>query len=58
MSVNSSNFTVFFLKAACHANPAAKRNFAGSNSYIFRLIFLKFSKTSAKSNISLLRYKS
>ena len=31
MSVNSSNFTSVFFKAACHANPGAERNFAGSN---------------------------
>ena len=32
MSVNSSNFTLVFLKTTCHANPGAERNFAGSNS--------------------------
>ena len=31
MSVNSSNFTSVFFKAACHAKPGAERNFAGSN---------------------------
>ena len=31
VSVNSSNFTSVFLKAVCHANPGAQRNFSGSN---------------------------
>ena len=48
---NSSNFTPDFLKAAWHANPGA----AGSNLWIFIHVFLKFSKTSAKSNTSVLR---
>ena len=52
---NSSNFTPDFLKAAWHANPGAARNFAGSNLWIFINVFLKFSKTSAKSNTSVLR---
>ena len=30
ISVNSSSFTSVFFKAACHANPAGERNFAGS----------------------------
>ena len=58
MSVNDSNFTSVFLKADCHANPWAERNFAGSNWYVFKQIFLMFSKTPAKSNVSLLNYKS
>ena len=53
MIVNNSNFTVF-LKAAYHED---ERNFAGSNLKVFKHILLKFSKT-AKSNVSLLRYKS
>ena len=32
MSVNNSNFTYVFFKPACHANPGAERNFAGSKS--------------------------
>ena len=31
MSVDSSNSTLVFFKAACHADPGAERNFAGSN---------------------------
>ena len=31
MSVSSSNFTLVFFKAACHANPRAERNFAGAS---------------------------
>ena len=31
MSVNNSNSTSVFFKAACHANSGAERNFAGSN---------------------------
>ena len=27
MSVNSSNSTLVFFKATCHANPGAERNF-------------------------------
>ena len=58
MSVNSSNFTFVFFKTACHSNPEAERNFAGSNSYISKHTFLNFSKTPSKSDVSLLRYKS
>ena len=62
ISVNKSNFfknliTSAFFKAACHANPGHERNFIGSKWYIFKHIFLKFSKTPGKSNISLLRYR-
>ena len=32
MSVNSSNSSLVFFKAVCHANPEAQRNFAGSSS--------------------------
>ena len=48
MSVKRSNFTLVFFKAACHANPGAERNFAGSSLYILIHIFLKFSNKSAK----------
>ena len=37
--------------------PGAEENFTRSNSWIFKHIFQKFSKT-AKSNVSLLRYRS
>ena len=58
-SVNDSNFTSVFFKAACHGNPGAERNFPGSKWKTFKHIFsLKFSKTSAKTNASFLRYKS
>ena len=30
ISVNNSNFTSVFFKAACHANPGAKKNYTGS----------------------------
>ena len=42
MPVNSSNFNSVFFKVACHANPRAERNFAGSNSKISKKNFLKF----------------
>ena len=32
ISVNNSNFTSVFFKAACYANPGAKRNSTGSKS--------------------------
>ena len=32
MPVNSSNSTLVFFKAACHAYPGDERNFAGSSS--------------------------
>ena len=56
ISVNSSNFTNAFSKVAFHTNLGAQRRFAGSKWAIFDNVFLKFSKTSAKSNVSLLRY--
>ena len=56
ISLSNSSITLVFLKATCHVNPGAKRNFAGSNSYISKHIFLKFSKTTATNNVSLLRY--
>ena len=40
ISVKRSNFTLVFFKAACHANPGAERNFAGSSSYISRHIYI------------------
>ena len=50
-----SNFDFFFFfKAACHANPGAEKNSAGSSSYISRH---KFSNTSANNNVSLWIYK-
>ena len=55
LSVNNSYFTSVLFKAACHANLGAERNIAGSNWWIFKQIFLKFSKTSAKSNVSISR---
>ena len=33
ISVKRSNCTLVFIKAACHANPGAERNFAGSSYY-------------------------
>ena len=58
MSVKRSNFTLGFFKAACHANPGTEINFVWSSSCISRHIFLKFSKTSAKNNVSLWTHKS
>ena len=55
MSVNYSNTTLVFFKVACQANPGAEKIFTGSSSKITLQIFLKFSKTSANSNVSLLR---
>ena len=57
ISVKRSNFTSFFLKATSHGNPGTGRNFAGSNLYILRHIFLKFSNTTANNNILLWTYK-
>ena len=31
MTANTSDSTLAFFKAACHATPGAERNFAGSN---------------------------
>ena len=31
ISVNRSNFNLFFFKAACHANPEDGKNLAGSS---------------------------
>ena len=44
ISVNRSNFTLVFFKAACHANPQAKKNLAGSSPNILRQIFQKIVK--------------
>ena len=52
MSINSSNFTLFYV------NPWANGNLEGSNSQIPKHIFLKFSKSSATNNVSFLGYKS
>ena len=53
MSVKKSNFTLAFFIVACHSDPGAGRNFAGSSSYILIKIFLKFLNTSANNNVSL-----
>ena len=53
ISVKRSNFTLVIFKAACHANLGAEKNVAGSSSDISRLIFRKFSITSAYNNVSL-----
>ena len=58
ISVKRFNFTLAFLKAACHANPGAERNYAWSSLYILRDIFVKFSNTSGNNNVSLWTYKS
>ena len=57
MWVKRSNFTLVFVKAACHGNAGAKKNSAGSSSYILRHIFLKFSNLSANNNVLLWIYK-
>ena len=54
ISVKRSNFTLVYFKAACHANYGAEINFAGSDFYISRQIFQKFSNTSANNNIDIL----
>ena len=51
ISVKRSNFTSDYLKAVIRANPGAKRNFAGSSSYILIHIFLKFWNISAYNNV-------
>ena len=53
ISIKISYFTLVFFEAACHAKPGAARNFPGSGLYMLRLIFLKFSNTSANNNVSL-----
>ena len=58
MSVDNSNFTSVFFKTACQANLGTEGNLAGSDRYSSKQVFLKFSKTSASSNVSLLRYES
>ena len=44
ISVNNSNFTSVFCKAACHANPKAERNFKVFKWWIFKLLFWGFQK--------------
>ena len=53
VSVKRSHFALVVFRAACHANLEPERLFAGSNSYILRHIFLKFSHTSANNNVPL-----
>ena len=55
LTISILTFSILILsgKAAFHANPGAERNFAESSSYILIHIFLKFSNTSAKNNVSL-----
>ena len=47
------NFTLFFFKGACHANPDAVRKQARRSSYILRNKFLKISNISAQNNVLL-----
>ena len=58
ISVNKSNSTSVFFKAAYRANRKGERNIAVCSSKISKSIFLKFSKALANSNFSLWRYKS
>ena len=58
ISVKRCNFTLVCFTVACHANRGVERNFAGTSSYSFRHIFLKFSNTSANNNVLLWTYKS
>ena len=53
ISVNRSNFTFFFFKAACHANPGAEEKISRSSPYISTAILRKFLNTSASNNASL-----
>ena len=39
------NFTLVYLKDACHANPGAVGKLAESSSYILKQMFCKFSNT-------------
>ena len=50
VSVNNSNFILFFIKAASQTNVEAEKNVTGSNSEISKHIFLKFLKISANNN--------
>ena len=52
LSVNNSNFTLVFLKQACHANAGADKKCAGSSSYFSMHLFQKFSNTSASNVVS------
>ena len=56
ISVNNSNFISVIFKAACHAKPGAGRNFTASKLETSQHIFPKFSKTSVRINVPLLRY--
>ena len=56
ISVKITNFTLVFLKAACHAKPEAQIKFARSSSYIPMYIFWKFWDTSGNKNVSLWTY--
>ena len=58
LSVNNSNFTLVFFKAAFHVNPGADKKWAGSISYISMHLFLKFSNTSASNDVSDWTYRS
>ena len=51
--VNNYNSASVFFKQACHANPGADKQLAGSSSYISIHLFLKFLNTSASNNVSL-----
>ena len=55
LSVNRSNFTLIFFKAACHANTGAEIKWLGSNPYISRHILRN---TSRSINVSFWTYKS
>ena len=58
LSVNNSNFTLGFFKLVFHANPGALKKWAGSSSYFSMHLSLKFSNTSASSDVSDWTYKS
>ena len=58
IQVNDSSFTSAFFKAACNVIPAGEQNFTGFKWLIFKSIFLKISKGSAKNKVLLLGYNS
>ena len=55
---NNSNSTSVFLKHACHGNPGADKQWAGSSSYISMHLFSKLSNTFVSNYVSLWTYKS
>ena len=59
VSIKRYNFTLAFLKTACHANPGAERNFYRIKFIYFKThIFVKVLNASVNDNVLLLTNKS